>query len=252
MCTYRENAAINASALKQILKSPAKYKYGLTAKQTTTAALKLGSAAHCAILEPQEFEARYIVKPEGLSLATKEGKEWKANVFDREILSCDEMEAVTGMLESIQAHKAFRLFETGLAEFEIYTEIGGTPAKAKVDFMNDNGVIVDLKTTDDASPRGFSQSVFKYDYALQAAWYIDTARAAGYDITHFIFVAVEKTAPYLTAIYQLDDDAIEYGRKQYKEALRIYRECNVTGDWYGYSDSIETISLPNWLVGAYV
>jgi exodeoxyribonuclease VIII len=248
MSDYFQNKAINASALKQILKSPAKYKHSLIEERKETAAFKLGSAAHCAILESSEFESRYIVKPEGLSLATKEGKEWKALAGERVILSFEEMAAIDGMFESVLSHNAYKLLESGLAEFEIYSEIDGSPAKAKVDFMNENGVIVDLKTTDDASPRGFAQSVFKYDYALQAAWYLDVARAAGYEANHFIFVAVEKTAPFLTAIYRLDDAAIEYGRKQYKEALRIYRECNVTGDWYGYSDSIETISLPAWAV----
>lgn len=254
MSDYFKNPAINASSLKLILENPAKYQHGLTVERVESKCFKIGTAVHCAVLEPAEFYNRYFIM-HNVDKRTKVGKEeYTACVQmagDKIVLSEGEFEQIDAMSKSILNHPtASKLFSNGLAEHEIYTELDGIPAKAKLDWLRGN-VIVDLKTTDDGSPRGFSQSVYKYGYALQAAWYTDCCRASGIEPKAFVFVAVEKTAPYLVGIYQLDDSALEFGRKQYREALRIYQECTESGNWYGYSNAIEQITLPSYLENVY-
>ena len=62
-------------------------------------------------------------------------------------------------------------------------------------------MVVDLKSTIDASARGFAKSVRTYGYAFQCAWYLEEGlQPNGEKPTEFIFLAVEKKAPYLTAV----------------------------------------------------
>jgi len=89
--------------------------------------------------------------------------------------------------------------------------------------------------------------VYDFGYHIQAALAIDALRhITGRDYEHFVMLAVEKTPPYLTALYALDDEAIAFGRQKYMEAIEIYLQYRGANSWPGYSDQIETIGLPKW------
>lgn len=59
-------------------------------------------------------------------------------------------------------------------------------------------------------------------------------------------MTVEKLPPFAVAVYRIDEDALEAGRRMYRRALRLWAECLDRGIWPGYSDRIESISLPAW------
>jgi len=106
---------------------------------------------------------------------------------------------------------------------------------------------VDLKTTEDASP-GFRKSIANFRYHVQAAWYLDgVERATGRRPEQFLFVCVEKRAPYACAVYAADAEMIEAGAKQTRMDLDKLAECKASNSWPGYSNQIETISLPAWM-----
>ena len=52
--------------------------------------------------------------------------------------------------------------------------------------------------------------------------------------------------PYASAIYILDDAAIEQGRREYRSALNDYVACERSGDWPDYGAQPVTIGLPHW------
>lgn len=61
---YFAHPAINCSGLKTILqKTPMHFKYEQSASRKETLAMKLGSAVHCAVLESESFNERYVVAP---------------------------------------------------------------------------------------------------------------------------------------------------------------------------------------------
>jgi len=129
----------------------------------------------------------------------------------------------------------------------------GVLCRCRPDYWRHDGIIVDLKTARDASRDGFSKSIDGWRYDVQAAYYIDgiaRARAAGgIDMPApraFVFIAAEKAAPYGVAVYNIDAQSIAIGRREYREDLDIYAECSATGEWPGYGDKIQSISLPEW------
>jgi exodeoxyribonuclease VIII len=111
--------------------------------------------------------------------------------------------------------------------------------------------MVDLKTTRDASPRGFMRSIADYRYHVQAAWYLNgVEQATGKRPDQFIFICVESTAPYVVAVYAADEVMTDRGYEQAMKDLGKLAECRAADSWPSYSDQIETISLPGWMTGA--
>jgi exodeoxyribonuclease VIII len=120
-------------------------------------------------------------------------------------------------------------------------------------WVPERGFIMDVKTTEDASPEGFRKSIANYNYEMQDAYYTDGIHAAtGQPLRAFFFLAVEKGArgvdgqPLGVGLYLLDQASRDLGRLQYRNALHTYAECATTGNWPGYGLDVMNIALPAW------
>lgn len=182
---------------------------------------------------------------------------WDAARGDRAVINADELALAQAMRDAVMAHPtAGKLFSgAGEAELSAYWQDPetGLACRCRPDWWLINGVLVDLKTAEDASPEAFEKSILNYRYHVQAAFYLDGARAAfsrtpftALPPDHFVFVVVEKTPPHAVAVYRLDDDAIEIGRREYQRDLATAAECLRTGEWPAYGDTIMRASLPEW------
>ena len=248
---YNELKSLNYSGAKQILVSPSHYQAWLKAEQEDTPALRFGRLVHLASLEPQVFDRTVRVMPE-CDRRTKEGKAifeaFSATLrADEECIKKDEMDKVLAVAESAQAGIEKICGGVEGARLVENTYIGtheGTPIKGRPDLVvagSERSIVLDVKTTQDASPKAFARDVYNYKYFLQAAWYCKLTGAK-----EFYFIAVEKEPPYAFAIYRLDEEGLELGRKLMTSACLTYRECNNFGAWPSYSSEVQTISLPKW------
>lgn len=178
--------------------------------------------------------------------------EWTENNPGRIVLSPEVWDQLHAMANAVHSHPAAGALLTGCpgeAEKSVYWNDAttGVLCRCRPDWWRDDNVIVDLKTTEDASPEGFAKSMANYRYDVQAAYYLDGVQAATRKRPKaFVFIAVEKKPPYGVGVYVLDSDSLELGRAQYQHDLRVYAECVRTGEWPGYGDKIQTISLPAW------
>ena len=221
----------------------------------TSVRLLQGTLAHCAILEPDEFRKRYLVGPD----ANRNTKEWKAaeaaaTELGKTLIKPDEHSTAMRQAEAVRQIKDVAdLFAIGKPEVSAYWRDEETQllCKCRPDWVhdcNDTGVIlVDVKTTQDASPQVFRNSVAKWRYHVQNAWYADGyAKASGLNVLAFVFVAVEMDWPYAASAMILDDEAIGEGRAEYNRNLKAIADCAKSNNWPGYSEGIEMISLPKW------
>lgn len=249
---YHATPRLNNSGIKKLLKSPMHYLDSKLHPQEPTKAMAIGSAVHCMTLEPETFLDRYAVAPESLDKRTKEGKAaWaELEASGKIILSNADYQDINKISFAVRTHEtAPKLINAGNPEVSVFTTMDSVDVKCRFDWLRpigDDFIAVDLKTTDDASQAGFAKSIANYGYDIQAAWYIDCAKAAGIEIVNFIFIVVEKSSPYAVALYELDEESIEAGRAKYQKALNTYKDCIATGEWQGYSSNIETIRLPAW------
>lgn len=124
----------------------------------------------------------------------------------------------------------------------------GIWCRAMVDWspLDPSGFVVDFKTTRNASKRAIAKSVAEYGYHQQADFYLRGRAALGLPSRPFLFVFVEIDPPYPVTVVQLDDDALAAGHRRNTEALQVWASCSESGHWPGYSEDVETISLPAW------
>ncbi len=251
---YHAIQGASASRIKAILRSPAHLRYSMENDSPSSDALVFGEAVHTAILEPQKFKDGYAMAPD-VDRRTKDGRAaWQMFIDanpDKKVMTEDQYLAITGIAKSIGMHQmAHELISTRTeTEVSLLWSQLGIDCKARIDaYSLEHRAVIDLKTTTDASPEEFARSVAKFKYHVQAAWYIDAMRAAGFDVETMIFIAVEKTGPYGVACYELDDAAVEEGRIQIAKALPILSNCMLTNDWPGYDHGVQTLALPRWAV----
>ena len=241
---YHATDAVSASLLKQIAKSPAHARAYLQQQQEPTAAMLFGTAFHTCILELDRFRAEYAVF-QG-DKRTKDGKAtYEALVADgKTIITQGDYDTLMAMADSIEQHPA----ASALLNLEHKNEVSmfwedeetGLQCKCRPDIWA-GMILVDLKTTEDASPEGFARSIQTYGYGIQAAHYL-----AGSGADAFIFVAVEKKAPYAVAVYELDPLSLEICETKRRGLLEYWANCREADMYPAYSDECQLISLPAW------
>lgn len=248
---YRLASGVSKSMLDRLAwpKTPAHLRAYLDEPQPEpTDAMQFGTVVHSALLQPETMD-KVAVKPAGLDMRTKLGKDWAEANSDRTILSSDRMNAVKRMVDNVWKHPIAKRLLTG-SDFErsLFAEdANGTLRKGRLDVLTKAGnILPDVKTCESAAPDDFEKSVVNYRYMVQAAYYLDLCELVGIQREKFCFICVEKSAPYCVAVHELDADVIEWGRKLYQRDLTLYRHCLETGEWPGYPTEVGVIGVPKW------
>lgn len=232
---------------------PARWLYEQGQPHVATPAMILGTAVHSLTLGAGPL----VVEIEADSFRTKAAQAARdeAIAAGNIPLLTEDCERASAMADAVRAHPvADALFspERGKPEQVMvwYDAEFGVWRRAKVDHLphpHARSIVVDLKTTVDGSPEGFTKSVANYRYDQQAAFYLDGYRALFPDSDpEFLFVCVEKDPPHLVSVLELDDEALAAGAARNRQALEIYRDCRESGIWPGHSEEIELVSLPPW------
>ena len=252
---YRNRPGISSSELKKIMQSPAHYRYWKdNPQEKDTPALLLGRAAHKYVLETYDFYNEFAVAPNG-DRRTKEGKAiWEHFVAESEgkdVITQEQFEQIDAMRTAAYATPFVSKLLSGEKELSFWgvDEETGLEIKARPDCIaewNGNNILVDYKTAQDVENKKFCSDSIKFGYDLQLAFYLDILRQnTGKDYIVAI-IAQEKTAPYVTNVFQLSENYLEGGRTLYKEKLRVYKDCEETGNWYGYMrDGISILGEPD-------
>jgi len=253
---YHLNPAIGSTLLKKITSKT--LFHALNEEIEQTSAMVLGSAFHCSILEPEKFNSEYVTVPEGTDKRTKAGKDIWAEIeaSGKTVLRNEEMANIIGMKTSILSHPiAKKMLQGGEAEYSYYSKDTetGIETKCRPDYKN-GGTLIDIKTAQDASYEGFSRAIVNLGYLVQAAYYLDVFNASeGENYKDFHFIVVENKAPFAVAIYRLDEAQIEFGRKQYKKALKKYSDflaldLKKVPMSFGYAMDIVDIQIPYYML----
>jgi exodeoxyribonuclease VIII len=156
------------------------------------------------------------------------------------------------MLKAVSNHKrAAQLMSDGHAEESLFwtDPETGIQCKARPDFIREGHILVDLKTTEDASYRSFQKDIVKFSYHFQAAMYLDAATAVfERPFDTFIIIAVEKNPPYAVQCFQLDETAIREGQELYYAALKKLKPCLESKIYPAYGNDLIPVALPTYAV----
>lgn len=231
-----------------------RYVTGELPSREETAAMLLGSAAHCLAGEPELFRHRYAVAPQ-CDRRTKDGKAIWADFVERSsgksLLTADQMAAAEGMAAAVRSSSVAPMLWTceGLHEHTIrWTDADhALPRKCRCDKLIDSSLIVDLKTADDPTPAAFARKAANLGYYRQAAWYLDGLESLTGVRGDFVFLVVGASPPHEVFAYEPDPDDLERADKQNRRAIEELAECYRTGVWLTPgADAITRLSLPKW------
>ena len=252
---YHAHSAVSKSHLDKVAKSPAHYwVHYLDPNRVPpepTAAMVLGTALHTAVLEPNLWDEQFAVPPHAFDRRTKAGKQlaaaFEAEAEGKTVLTPDDADRIRRMADAVHQHPAssFLLELPGTREGSYFwtDQETGMECKCRPDWHScDRRIVVDVKTTEDASPRGFAKSVANFRYHVQAEWYQRPFEEA----EQFLFIAVEKQPPYLVAVYYATPAMVAAGGRAADRDLALLAECRASGVWPGYSDEIQPLELPGW------
>lgn len=260
---YHSSPRIGRSGLQLFSRSPrhywAEYLDPNRVRKEPTKAMRIGTALHAAVLEPERVQDKIALEPERWPTKAECGRtqeEQKAQFAQenrrKTILKPEEYACVRGMYQSLMRHPlaAEHLTAPGETEYAVLFDhpLTGSPAKIKPDKLNrEMELVIDLKTADDASPSAFARSAVDHWYHVQAAWYLDGLfHTEGRMPAGFLFVVVEKEPPYEIALYYAPPEMLILGRKIYQKQLIRYEECRRKNQWPGYPEELQPITLPRW------
>lgn len=251
---YHGGPGISTSGLKLISRSP---KHFLNREDISDKdAVRFGRMLHMAVLEPSEFDKRYVSDREISELGrTAKGFKDAVKAYleenpTKEVVKSDWFENITGMRESLfSSDIGLGAMKSGKREVAAYhfDMEHNLLLKAKADYLRSDNVIIDIKTCKDARREAFEQDAYFWGYHLQCAVYGHVfSQALGVPVQGFVFIAIEKNRPYEWQMFVADEGMIDAGQAEMRRVLADFSKCYHSDQWPGYDKTPVPLGLPHF------
>lgn len=207
------------------------------------AAFDIGSAAHALLLE------------DGSGIEMVEADNWltKAAKEQRDALRAKGLTPILTK-DFERTREMARVATEFLAEYGIdvsktdnectmIAEVNGVLCRTRADIFMP-GRIIDYKTTG-VSLDVFNKQASKFGYDLQAAMYMRVAAELG-EKCEWMFLVQETVAPYPVQMFKPTLEFLEVGRRKFEQALTIWSECMLMGEWPGYPRDVQLLDAMPW------
>lgn len=249
---YWQIDAINASSLKTFINDPIEYKNRYIDKvlqYKKSDAMDFGSALHCRILEPKEFDNRFIIKPEGINLTTKAGKEWKETIGDKKIVSNDDLRLIETLSSRALDIIPFNWLAAKHAkEIVITTEYQKDIfLKCKVDWLiefDEKIINCDLKTIPSIDDRSILRNIKDFGYDIQTSFY-DSIIENNYNkpVESYLLFLAKSTGN--ARLINATNFAKHAHNKTFSAVDKLLKS-KLSNRWISLYDDITTLEIPDW------
>lgn len=269
---YHAGPGISKSHLDEINRSPLHYWASYIdpdrEPEEKTPALILGSAIDVACLEPDLLPSLYVSVPEDApkrpSSTQRSAKKPSQDSLDamawwddfnakhggKTVLSTTDFRMVMAVRDRIYSHPLAKNLVTKGRKQSSYFAIDshtGLLIKCKPDNVMEEEIIVDLKSTENASPDAFARSVINYRYDVQAAWYNGVVKKVdGVEPKQFVFVPIEKKWPHAIGVYFTPSEVMLRGQRIARRDLDLLADCLERNHWPDYAEQPQPLVLPKW------
>lgn len=247
--------SLSSTEARRILDSPARYRWWKDNGPEHSDVFDFGKAAHNLVLGA----GAPIDKIDADDWRTKAAREARdeSRAAGRVPILAADYQVVEAMAAAIQEHPVARALldpHRGRPEVSLFWHHQtGVACRARVDLFPDVDagrrlILGDYKTCANASNAAFSKAAASYGYHLQADWYLEGVRTlCGVDDPAFVFIAQEKTPPYLVNVVELDATAMQIAHDRNRQAIDTFVACSESGEWPGYPTEVQQIALPRWV-----
>lgn len=262
---YHACPEFSSSQLKDMNRSAAHfYVNSITkeAKKEASTAMNFGTLVHTMFLEPEQFENEFVIAPK-FNRRTTVGKEeaaaWEQANEGKMLVSEEDVDNANRMATNLRTLSIYKAMQDnyGMAEASFFftDPVFGLNLRIRPDWHIapckefPNGLIIDLKTTDDARPMAFSRTCANFSYDLSASMYREGFQAyyQTEDKPPFIFPVAERNTPFNVKQYKASDLFLSVGDVRYKKSKELLAESLLLDEWNGYSKEIEDIFLPQYM-----
>jgi len=223
------------SSLKQFKDSPKAFiDYKMKAMDQTPA-MQFGTMVHCLVLEPDEFDSRYMALDDAEIVAqiggarptaTKTYKEWKseqqqtADAAGLEIVEAEAYRKAQSIALNIRHNRSARkvLKMADKREQRIEWKYMNFLFRGIIDGAGDN-CIFDLKTCADAEPRKFQRDIVNMGYHIQAALYL---KGIGRNVPYYIIAADQKGG---VSVHQIEESLLVHGLEEVDKLMSFFNDA---------------------------
>lgn len=249
---------LSASSIKEAKKSLKAFKRYQDSREERERKIHFdfGNAFELALVDLKEYTNKVTVLNADLrpspekTFAAKDNKAWKldieaeataqnhylinevgdhsAETIQRMLVSCNAEPTIKALLSKVEYQYSFfwKDAETGLK----------LKTRPDVSIVNKNNLI-DIKTTDDASPRAVANAISKFNYPTQACMQIDGVQQTGYigEVDNYFWLFVEKKAPFDAVLYEFSKEDRALKMADYKRTLKAIAIAKESNKYPGYS-----------------
>lgn len=216
----------------------------------------IGSAAHALLLEGQDRMAvieaddwRKAAAREARDAARAEGRHpilagryqdvmKMRDVAVRAIAECEDLGGLT--------------LSNGSAEIVlIWEDLDGTACRARLDFLasaalGGNRIVLDYKSTTDATPRAFSRQIARMGYHYQDEFYSRGVQAVLGRRPKFVFLAQETRPPYACSFHGCGPSLAAIAKADIDQAIVTWGACLKSNRWPAHAQHIHWAEATPW------
>ena len=244
---YATISALNSSKLKHFRKTPAHFYSAMTEPAPPMSAQKarslaMGKAFDLYVLEGglSAIHRKMAIESADANRRTKEYKEWVAGQNGKTIIAPDLLTSAVRMASCAQAKQRFSdLFGAGRPHLSMIWQCRETGlwCKGEIDWLTDDGVLVDLKSTADCGFWFFNRTARRLGYVNQLAHYLDgLTTITGAVHRKAKLAAVETAPPFESIVYNVPESIIFEAEDENSERKAQLLRCLETNTWPGYPD----------------
>ena len=246
---YHLKDGISSSAVKSVYKKSLAHWKG-EKRNANNAAFAMGNAVHANLLE---HSRNLVVKgpKTKTSIAFRNMKESLnpdqilLTEVEYNVANCITKGALSNPICAAALNHSDRLNEISIFARD---PISGLTLKTRPDLLIETeSTVYDVKTTQDASPKGFLKECIKYGYFLQGAHYVYTCRLAGFNVTEFNFIACEKSSPYVSHMHVMGPEIMDWAFDKMHKTLAIIAQAKDSVDYSTGWGDYTVIEKPAWL-----
>lgn len=238
---YDNLKAINASLIKECVKSPFHGFQYLFGERESSSSMDLGTLVHSLVLEPNKGLDEYYVIPKGAKTASHEEAANGRKIVRAQVL--EEAQKIANSVLNCPAAKPF--LKDAITEVELTFDVNGTPCKARLDGYTKDGTLIELKTANELYARDFVSSIIRYGYEIQMAFYREALRRNNIEVKRVIIIQATTESPYLCNVYELDELFLTLGDKKINNVFHI--AAKLLDGWVPtQSSEVRKLELPQW------
>lgn len=238
-----------SSDLKMILQTAADYHQRKSQPKRETDATAFGTLAHCLLLEPDEFDSRYVLQTEdwgplNRNPGAKLWKEFKAANAGKTVIKFEEALRLKRIFQAAKKNQLLQQILKGAAK-EVTAFHDELKTKACADCIDTNGIIWDVKTTSkDLSDIDLAWMVFKMGYHFQAVHQMTVFRQfMEINGWGWIFISTDTPAVHII-IRRASEIFLQEAQKDFEWAIERRDWCIANNTWPGYEETIVTLDYP--------